>query len=179
MVAGGGALPAGRSVNPPDLVQLIAQYRAGLEAEMVLLHRLEGVAARQRHASEQADLEALALVSDDRDRLMASLVRLEHELKPVRLMLLEGRAAIDQTPEFQDLVVLHRQAADLVAAIVGHDRDSLGALHEAELARRFAARALEQGENTLAAYRRVLAPVLAGATLVNRKGLQSGSGSEL
>lgn len=153
-----------------DLLQLVAQYRAGLEAEMVLLHRLEALAARQRHASEQADLGALALVSDDRDRLMASLVRIEHELKPVRLMLLEGRTEIDKTPEFEDLVLLHRRAADLVAAIVGHDHDSLSALHEAELARRFAARALEQGENTLAAYRRVVAPALAGATLVNRKG---------
>jgi hypothetical protein len=157
-------------VTPPDLLQLIGQYRAGLEAEMVLLHRLEALAERQRHASEQTDLEALALVSDDRDRLMASLVRIEHELKPVRLMLLEGRTAIDKTPEFQDLIVLHREAADLVSTIVGHDRDSLSALHEAELARRFAARTIEQGENTLAAYRRVVAPVLAGATLVNRKG---------
>jgi hypothetical protein len=157
-------------VNNPDLLQLVSQYRAGLEAEMALLHRLEALAERQRQASEQADLEELARVSDDRDQLMATLVRIEHELKPVRLTLLEGRATIDQTVEFQALVALHRQAADLVAAIVGHDRDSLSALHEAEHARRFAARAVEQGQNTLSAYRRVVAPTLAGATLVNRKG---------
>ena len=154
----------------PDLLPLMDQYRAGLEAEMTLLHKLEAAAGRQRAASEQGDLSALALVSDERDRLMANLVRIEHELKPIRFALLEAREALEPSAEFQSLVVLHRQAADLVTTIVGHDRDSLGALHEAELARRFAARALEQGENTLAAYRRVVAPELAGATLVNRKG---------
>jgi hypothetical protein len=154
----------------PDLLPLMDQYRAGLEAEMTLLHKLEAAAQRQRAASQQADLHALGLVSDERDRLMASLVRIEHELKPVRLALLDAREALEERPEFQSLVILHRQAADLVTTIVGHDRDSLSALHEAELARRFAARALEQGENTLAAYRRVVAPQLAAAPLVNRKG---------
>ena len=50
------------------------------------------------------------------------------------------------------------------------DQESLEALKEAERARRFVARALEQGESTLAAYRRVVSPTLTGATLVNRKG---------
>ena len=153
-----------------ELIQLMEQYRAGLEAEMVLLHRLERVADRQRVASQEADLHSLNLVTDDRDRLMANLVRIEHELKPVRLMLLDRHAEIGELPEFKELIALHRDAAALVTAIVGYDRDSLGALQEAELARRFAARALEQGEYTLAAYRRVVSPPLTAATLVNRKG---------
>jgi hypothetical protein len=167
MVAGGRSQPV---TDRPDLLPLMDQYRAGLEAEMTLLRKLEAVAERQHAASKQGDLQALGLVSDERDRLMASLVRIEHELKPVRFTLLDAREALEALPEFQSLVVLHRQAADLVTKIVGHDRDSLSSLHEAELARRFAARALEQGENTLAAYRRVVAPELAGAALVNRKG---------
>jgi hypothetical protein len=50
------------------------------------------------------------------------------------------------------------------------DEGSLEALKEAELARRVAAQALEQGESTLAAYRRVVTPTLKSATLVNRRG---------
>jgi hypothetical protein len=46
----------------------------------------------------------------------------------------------------------------------------MASLREGELARRFAQDTLDQGETTLAAYRRVVNPPLANATLVNRKG---------
>jgi hypothetical protein len=157
-------------MTPPDLPQFVAQYRAGLEAEMTLLHRLEWLAARQRETSQQGDLEALAVVSDQRDRVMAGLVTIEHELKPIRMALLEFRKNLDDVAEFRDVAVLHREAAALVERIVTKDRESLDALKEAELARRFASQSLGQGESTLAAYRRVVAPPLSGANLVNKKG---------
>jgi hypothetical protein len=157
-------------MSPRDLPQFVAQYRAGLEAEMTLLHRLEWLATRQRETSEQGDLEALAAVSDQRDRVMAGLVTIEHELKPIRMALLEYRKSLDDVEEFQDVAALHRQAAALVERIVTSDRVSLDALKEAELARRFASQSVGQGESTLAAYRRVVAPHGSGATLVNRKG---------
>lgn len=157
-------------MTPGELPQLVAHYRAGLEAEMTLLQRLELLAARQRETSEEGDLDALALVSDQRDRVMAGLVRIEHELKPVRLLLLEHRRALDEVVEFQDVAALHQSAASLIERIVSDDRSSLDALKQAEQARRFAAQAIEQGESTLAAYRRVVAPPLSGAALVNRKG---------
>jgi hypothetical protein len=157
-------------MNVHELPQFVAQYRAGLEAEMTLLHRLEWLAARQRETSQQGDLEALAVVSDQRDRVMAGLVTIEHELKPIRMALLEFRKSLDEVAEFRDVAVLHREAAELVERIVTKDRESLDALKEAELARRFASQSLGQGENTLAAYRRVVAPPLAGANLVNKKG---------
>ena len=153
-----------------DLPQLVAHYRAGLEAELTLLHRLETLAAQQRETSEQGDLEALALVSDQRDRVMAGLVQIEHELKPVRTLLLEYRRALHDIHEFQDVAALHHSAAALIERIVSDDRGSLTALKEAEQARRFAAQSIEQGESTLAAYRRVVAPPLSGSSLVNRKG---------
>ena len=155
---------------PSDLLPLVAQYRAGLEAELALLNRLDTLAERQRDASHRADLEALALVSDERDSLMASIVTIEHELKPVRVTLLERRADLEGSLEYKELASLHKDAAELVSTIVASDQDSLLALKEAEQARRFAARALEKGESTLAGYRRVVAPPLAGRTLVNRKG---------
>ena len=153
-----------------DLLALVEQYRAGLEAELALLHRLERVADRQRDASRDGDLDTLTLVTDERDQLMASIVTIEHQMKPIRLTLLERRAELADSDAYQELAVLHKNAAALVSTIVAADQASLTALKEAELARRFAARSLEQGETTLAAYRRVVAPPLAGATIVNRKG---------
>jgi hypothetical protein len=157
-------------MTPQELTPLVAQYRAGLEAEMTLLHRLEVLATRQRDTSEQGDLETLSEVSDQRDRVMAGLVTIEHELKPVRMKLLEYRKALDSIAEFRDVAHLHESAALLIERIVSDDRSSLAALKQAELARRFAAKAVEQGESTLTAYRRVVSPPLSGAALFNRKG---------
>lgn len=154
----------------PDLLALVAQYRAGLEAELALLRRLEELADRQREASHRGDLEGLALVTDERDQVMASIVTIEHEIKPIRLTLLERWQDLVGSLEFRELAALHRVAAALVSTIVASDQDSLEALKAAELARRFAARTLEQGESTLAAYRKVVAPPLPGASIVDRKG---------
>jgi hypothetical protein len=153
-----------------ELPQLVAHYRAGLEAEMTLLQRLQLLATEQRQLSERGDMEALSLVSDQRDRVTAGLVRIEHELKPVRSILLQHKPTLDRIREFQAVATLHQSAAALVERIVIEDRASLDALKQAEQARRFAAQSLEQGESTLAAYRRVVSPALPGASLVNRKG---------
>lgn len=157
-------------MTPAELEQAVAHYRAGLEAEMVLLHRLESLAAQQRETSDAGDLAALSAVSDERDRVMAGLVQIEHELKPVRTLLLEHRRALDAIAEFRDVAGLHKEAAALIEHIVGEDRTSLESLKRAEQARRFAAQSIEQGESTLAAYRRVVAPPLSGSAIVNRKG---------
>lgn len=152
------------------LPQLVAQYRAGLEAEMALLRRLEVIAAEQRRASEAGDMDALSAATDQRDTVMAGLVRIEHELKPVRKVLHDNRHTLEPLAEFRDVRTLHLTAATLVDRVVNDDRSSLDALKQAERARRFAAQALEQGESTLAAYRRVVAPEVPGASLLNRKG---------
>jgi hypothetical protein len=153
-----------------DLETLMVQYRAGLDAEIVLLRRLEQLAARQKDAASSGAMGDLAAAVDERDRVMASLVALEHELKPVRLTLHAHRAVLASLPGFEQLVERHREAAALVASISSTDRDSLAALQEAEHARRDAARMIEQSESTLAAYRRVVSPPLASATLVDRTG---------
>ena len=152
------------------LPQLVAEYRAGLEAEMTLLHRLEALAAEQRRASVEGDMEALSLATDQRDTVMAGLVRIEHVLKPVRSTLHEHRRMLEPLPEFREVRALHHTAASLIDRVVNEDRSSLDALKQAERARRFAAQALEHGESTLAAYRRVVAPEVPGASLLNRKG---------
>lgn len=153
-----------------DATALIAHYRAGLEAEMSLLHRLETIARRQRESGETGDLDALGGLLDQRDRVMAGLVAVEHELKPIRAALVANRGALGHVPAFQSVAALHKEAVGLIEAIISTDHNTLSALEHAELARRFAAQSLEQGESTLAAYRRVVAPRLPGATLVDKKG---------
>ena len=62
------------------------------------------------------------------------------------------------------------RGGQLVSRIMATDEASLSALADAELARRSAVASLERGESTLAAYRRVLAPPVASATLFDRRG---------
>jgi hypothetical protein len=151
------------------LVALIEQYRAGLEAELVILRRLEQTAARQREASAAQDLGALNRAADDRDGLMAALVNIEGQLRIVRQTLSASRDEARHLPGYAEAVMLHREAIALVTGILNTDGESLDALAAAELARRETARAMEQGETTLAAYRRVMT-ALPGATLVDRRG---------
>lgn len=157
-------------MTPVGLLPLIEQYRAGLDAEMMLLYRLQAISIDQRRASETGSVTEMQATIDDRDRVMATLVTVEHELKGVRQQLVKFRHYLTDMPAFQEIVGLHRQAADLVADIVAVDQDSVQALKNAEHARHLAAQTLEQGESTLAAYRRVVTPALASATLVNRRG---------
>jgi hypothetical protein len=151
------------------LVALIEQYRAGLEAELVILRKLEHTAAHQRAASAAQDFGALNRAADERDGLMAALVNIEGQLRVVRQTLSGSREEARHLPGYAEAVTLHREAIVLVSGILNTDGESLDALAAAELARRETARAVEQGETTLAAYRRVMT-ALPGATLVDRRG---------
>jgi hypothetical protein len=153
-----------------ELQALVAQYRAGLEAEMALLRQLAALAAREREVTITGALASLDDISDARDRVMAGLVTVESQLKPVRRLLTQARHQLAGSESFAELTILHNQAAALAAEIVTTDTHSREALHAAERARRFAAEALERGESTLAAYRRVVSPSVAHATLLNRRG---------
>jgi hypothetical protein len=157
-------------VTRDQLIPLLDQYRAGLDAELMLLHRLQALALEQRRVSQTGSIADIHSTVDLRDRVLATLVKVEHELKGVRQQLLAGREWLTDLPAYQDIVERHKEAADLVADIIGVDRHSIEALKEAEQARRVAAQSLEQGESTLAAYRRVVSPDLTPATLVNRRG---------
>ena len=152
-----------------ELTQLIEEYRQGLEAEIAILRQLEEIADRQHAASSARDVEALSRAADERDRLMAALVAVEQQLRPIRKTLSEAKDQARRLPGYPEAVELHKMAIALASGILRTDSSSLDALAKAELARRDLARAMEQGETTLAAYRRVMmtAP---GATLVDRRG---------
>jgi hypothetical protein len=152
-----------------QIATLIDQYRAGLEAELTILSRLHHTAAKQREASAAHDLEALNRASDERDSLMAGLVNVESQLKDVRKALSLRRKEALLIPAYNEAVELHQQAIAIVSEILKTDAESTEALAKAELARRDAARAVEQGETTLSAYRRVMAGP-SGAALVDKRG---------
>lgn len=153
-----------------ELGALVRSYRTGLEAELVLLRQLQGIAATQHEATEQRSADLLARVADQREGLMANLVAIEHQIKPARELLATHHTEAAAIEGFADVVSLHRSAADLVGAILAADEQTRRALRAAEAARRQAAEMLEAGEASLAAYRRVIAPPLASASLFNRRG---------
>jgi hypothetical protein len=152
------------------LLPMLVEYRAGLEAELALLRQLAALSAREREQTVGQRLDDLDQITDARERVMATLVSIESQLRPIRQALVESREQLLGLPEFHQVVALHREAAALAESVVAADGESLAALREAELARRLAADALEKSESTLAAYRRVVMPDLASATLVNRQG---------
>jgi hypothetical protein len=150
--------------------QALATYAAGLDAEMSLLGQLDEVSAAQRAASDSQDMVGVHRGTEERERLLAHLVAIEADLRPVRQSIALNHRGAEQLPQFKAVAERHRVAAELVARILAADEVTLTALREAEIARRFAAQAIEAGENTLAAYRRVVAPPLASASLLNKRG---------
>jgi hypothetical protein len=157
-------------MSDDELTQATALYVAGIEAELVVLRRLQRLSDRQRAATQHQDMEELRRVADERAEAMHSFVALEQELKPVRQTLTLQQDAARRLGSLDDLVALHKAAGRLVAAILSSDNETLHALREAELARRMAGQAVEAGQSTLDAYRRVVAPPVRGATFVNHRG---------
>jgi hypothetical protein len=148
----------------------LATYAAGLDAEMSLLDQLDAVSAAQRDASDSHDLAGVHHRTEERQRLLTHLVALEADLRPVRQSIALNHRGAEHLPTFRAVAERHRVAADLVAKILAADEVTLTALREAEIARRFAAQAIEAGENTLAAYRRVVSPPLTSASLLDKRG---------
>ncbi len=157
-------------MNDHALVDALAQYRAGLEAEIALLEHLALVAGRQRSVTARRDFEQFGVEGDERDRLTRALVTVEQGLQAVRARLTGARDRTATLDGYSDVVALRQRAAALVARILATDEESMQSLADAELARRAAVASLEQGETTLAAYRRVLTPALGHASLVDRRG---------
>ena len=141
-----------------ELAAALSGYGAGLEAELSLLRHLQRLASRQSDATIADDLRLLAEIGDERDGVMASLVEVEHQIKPLRDALATGLDRVAALPGFADVVELHRTAGRLVSSIMSADEGTIKALREAEGRRRLAAQTVEKGASTLAAYRRVVAP---------------------
>ena len=157
-------------MTPDDLSATIAGYGAGLEAEISLLRQLHRLAVQQQDASAQSDCDVHARIAEERRRLMTSLLTIDDQIRPLRELLGAQRVRAAGLSGFAEVVALHRVASALVTSILGADRETLDALQSANLARRVAAQALESGESTMAAYRRVIAPPQSAPALVDRRG---------
>jgi hypothetical protein len=153
-----------------DLRQFIAIYGPGLEAEITLLRQLERLAAEQHGFSDLHDIERLTAITQERDRIMAALVKIEAELKPAREALATNRDDAMTIDGYDEVAILRRAAADLVATIIKSDDNTILALKNAEAARQTASQTIGVAGSTFAAYRRVLAPPLTGAGLISRRG---------
>lgn len=148
----------------------LAAYAAGLEAELALLRQIEALSTSQEQASTRHDIAFLHSVMEDRERLVAALLQVESQLKPLRQTIADHRRAASALPGFGAVADLHRHAGEIVGRVMSSDRGTLAALQEAESARRSASQAIEAGEHTLAAYRRALFPTVPGPSLVDRRG---------
>ncbi len=153
-----------------DVERHLDQLRLGLETELALLRQLQAVAATQRRVSELRDFDQLKIASDERDRLTRSLLAIEQGLTEHRAVLAEVREAAASIPTYGTVLALRQASSDLVSEILEADREAMKVLADAEMARRAALASLERGETTLAAYRRILAPPVSNAGLVDRRG---------
>ena len=148
----------------------LEEFRKGLETELALLRQLHSVAAEQRTVSAARDFDRFKIISDQRDRLTRSLLAIEQGLAEHRDHLATRREEVSSIPVYGSILALRQASTDLVNDILACDREAMKVLADAELARRAALASLERGETTLAAYRKVLAPPVSAAGLVDRRG---------
>ncbi|MEO7275176.1 MAG: hypothetical protein ABIX28_02665 [Vicinamibacterales bacterium] len=153
-----------------QLADTLARYGAALDAELELLRHVQRLSTDQHEATTRHDRERLHHVASERIRLMDGLVRIEHEIHTDRTVLADHRLDAADLPGFSEVAGLHRTAAALIAEIAATDEDTMAALQQAEVVRRADAQAIDAGETTLNAYRRVLAPSAHGPALVDRHG---------
>lgn len=152
------------------LPRVIEEYEAGLEAQLRLLAQLDTIAKRQRDITLVKDYAAFNKASEPREELTHALLAIEERLRPIRERLAAHRREASMLPNYTRVVALHKEAQDLIARILAVDQESLRVMTDAEAARRLALASIGQGEMTLNAYRKVLAPPVASATLINGRG---------
>jgi hypothetical protein len=157
-------------VTREELSAALPAYTAGIEAELSLLEQLHQVAQHQHQASRRRRIDDINKAGDSREQIMAALVRLEHDLKPIRLAIAAQRREAESLEGFATITALHRTAAALVTTVLQADQHTLAELKSAEVARRTSAQTIETGAATLAAYRRVLTPAIGSTGLINRLG---------
>lgn len=158
-------------VSPP-LTAVLADYRAGLDAALELLARLEALSTRQRaEAGAPSDsptvLEGLMA---ERQHLLDGLLRLDAQITPLRERISRELAEARTLPGFSLVAERQRTAAAAVSRIMRQDQDSVAALQQSDARRRADAQHVETAGATLAAYRRVLEGPQGPVGLVDERG---------
>jgi hypothetical protein len=153
-----------------DLETALADYRTGLDAELMVLAQIEELATRQRALPSPAAAEDLTALALERQRQLATLTALEQQVQPLRQHIASHIGAARQQPGYAGVAERHRRAADTVARITRLDDENLASLQHADVERRGTAHDLDAGEATLAAYRRTLQQPHASAGLFTQRG---------
>lgn len=158
------------TAHQPVAAADIAAFAAGVTQEIALLEQLQVAAGEQRVASESRDFDRFQVVSAERDRLTRALVDVESDLADTRVRVMPLIESLPDEPEHAAVLTLCRTSSALVADILHCDREAMKLLADAEVARRAALSSLEKGENTLAAYRRVLTSTETHAGILDERG---------
>jgi hypothetical protein len=153
-----------------QLADAIAAYAAGLETELDLLRRVQGLAQEQRAIFARNQLAGLSGLAARRAALMNELGDAEARIAPFRERILAQLAEARRHDGFALAEARGLEAQALVRDLVDHDRAFLTDLEATLETRRLEAHALDTGGATLAAYRRVVAPPPAHAHLVDQRG---------
>jgi hypothetical protein len=148
----------------------VADYARGLDSELAVLNRLDASSRVQLEATRSQDLIEVVRVSAEREETMRALNDIEKGLAPVRAQIGRHLELARASTGFPALSAAHRRAEALITTIVARDHETIVLLKDTDCARRLAAHAIETGEATLAAYRKVIAPTLSSAGLVSRRG---------
>lgn len=160
----------GASAMPDELNVALSDYAEGLESELSVLDRLDVLSRAQHQAALSADVAQLARASSERHDAERAIGEIEGRIARLRPLIARNLGAARSCRGFAALAAAHRRAEALIAGIVERDRQTVVLLLDADRVRRQAAQAIETGEATLAAYRKVIAPPPSSAGLVSRRG---------
>ena len=150
--------------------EALLAYTTGLDAEIAILRQVEALGAEQRSAWERNELLPLGSLATRRAALMHDLAAIEARIAPLRDRLRGDLDRACRTPGYAAAEARGRDAQALVLRVMAADRRFLTDLEASLQARRREAHDLDTGGATLAAYRRIVAPAIASAALVDQRG---------
>lgn len=152
------------------LFDTLADYKAGLTEQVHLLHGLLRAAQDQFAASTSGVAHELAKASEERARIMSTLMALEHDQRGHRDTLHRHLDAVRLLDGFSEVSALHRVAEECVGRIHEQDASTRERLAREQALRTATAHTLDAGETTLAAYRKVLTSGGERSALVDQHG---------
>jgi hypothetical protein len=153
-----------------QLQDSIEDYGRGVAAQLSLLDELAHLASRQHQAVLARDSVALDAAAADRDRILARVLALEDDLRPQRELLAQHLADANQLRGFAAVQQLHRLAEQRLADVIALDDETCTRLEGGDSSRRATAHALDAGEATLSAYRRIVSPAPSRSGIVDQRG---------
>jgi len=155
---------------PPWLDEVLASYGDDLASLLAALERLVSLARSGREAAARNDADTLLHIVEERTEASAQIASLEPRIAALRRRIAEHIDLAGTSLSFPAIASRHREGEQLVNTVLALDRETLASLDHAERHRRDVALAIEAGEATLAAYRKVVAPPPFSAGLIDRRG---------